>query len=174
MNLIRLLPLGDADPRIVEGLRSPLHETFRIPVEVTHATIDVERFYSKARGQYNSTSILCHLRDEQGESKVLAVLSGDLFIPILTFVFGEAELGGNAAVISYHRLQNERYGLPANPDLLMDRVCKEAVHELGHAYGLKHCALRGCVMHASTYVEDIDLKGRGFCEGCLAHTLRAF
>jgi archaemetzincin len=43
---------------------------------------------------------------------------------------------------------------------------KEALHELGHAYGLLHCSLRECVMHASSYVEDIDSKGGFFCPLC--------
>jgi len=173
VNVIRLLSLGNADPHIVEALRSPLHQAFRVSVEVTTASIDVQQFYDETRGQYNSTSILCQLRHERAEPKLLAVMAGDLFIPVLTYVFGEAELGGNAAVISYHRLKNERYGLPPDPSLLIERVCKEAIHELGHAYSLKHCVLQECVMHTSTYVEDIDLKGGSFCLDCRARLVRA-
>lgn len=171
--MIRLLSLGNADPYIVEALCSPLRQAFRVPIEVTTSNIDVEQFYDETRGQFNSTSILCQLRNERAEPKVLAVMAGDLFIPVLTFVFGEAELGGNAAVISYHRLKNERYGLRPDPLLLIERVCKEAIHELGHAYGLKHCVSQQCVMHTSTYVEDIDLKGDSFCVDCRALLLSA-
>jgi archaemetzincin len=102
------------------------------------------------------------------------VLEEDLFIPILTFVFGEAELGGSVAVMSYHRLQNELYGLPPDRDLLAARTAKEALHELGHAYGLVHCPDIDCVMHTSTDVEAVDLKGTDFCSTCRGtlHTLR--
>ena len=92
----------------------------------------------------------------------------DLFTPVLTYVFGEAQLEGRAAVVSCHRLRSEAYGLPPNPRLLYDRLHKEAVHELGHTFGLLHCSSVGCVMRASRYSEEIELKEAAFCERCRA------
>jgi archaemetzincin len=166
VNRIHILPLGNADRELVSKLRDPLSKTFAVPVDIDEASLDIRRFYDPARGQYNSTSILQHLRAQPLSSRTLAVTNEDLFIPILTYVFGEAELLGKVAVISYHRLQPERYGLPSNPPLLLERTCKEAAHELGHAYGLVHCSLQECVMHTSTYVEEIDMKGPSFCPSC--------
>jgi archaemetzincin len=175
---IHLLPLGSADRRLVQELISPLEETFHLPVDSVQNDVNVERFYDLSRCQYNSTDILLHLRDNSPrasnaypvgtspDTKYLAVLAHDLFIPILTYVFGEAELGGDVAIVSYHRLQNEVYGLAPDPHLLSERLRKEAVHELGHTFGLVHCSLQECVMHTSTYVEDIDLKGSSFCPAC--------
>jgi len=91
----------------------------------------------------------------------------DLFIPVLTFVFGEAQLGGRAAVVSTFRLRSEAYGLPPDPELLLARLTREVLHELGHTYGLVHCTDSACVMASTTYVEQIDLKGPSFCTGCL-------
>ena len=91
----------------------------------------------------------------------------DLFIPVLTHVFGEAQLDGCAALVSAYRLDNQLYGLPPNRDLLFQRLCKEAIHELGHTYNLLHCHNQTCVMMSSTYVEDIDLKSHQFCDRCL-------
>ena len=90
----------------------------------------------------------------------------DIFTPILTFLFGEAQLGGNGAIVSTHRLHNEFYGLPGDDDLLYARTLKEVLHELGHTMGLIHCQYYECVMHFSTYVEDIDLKKSQFCPVC--------
>jgi len=175
---ILLLPLGNTDRELVQGLCFPLKETFKTPVEILEEPIELEGFYDEARSQYNSTAILLHLKHaylspassereiSHVSTKLLAVLGYDLFIPILTYVFGEAELGGQAAVVSYYRLKNERYGLPPDPALLSDRLQKEAHHELGHAYGLVHCSIQDCVMHTSTYVEDIDLKSATFCGRC--------
>jgi archaemetzincin len=173
---IYLLPLGSADRLLVSQLRSPLTETFRATVRIRELDLDLERFFNPSRAQYNSTDILHHVLDQcttmrpAGDSspKYLAVLSEDLFIPILTYVFGEAQLSGEAAVVSYHRLQSELYGLPKDPDLLSLRLLKEARHELGHAYGLVHCYSQECVMRSSTDVEGIDLKGDAFCEECAA------
>ena len=74
---------------------------------------------------------------------------------------------GQAALVSMHRLDAEVYGLPANPDLLFQRLVKEAIHELGHTYSLLHCTLDRCVMASSTYVEGIDMKSERFCDDCL-------
>jgi archaemetzincin len=154
-----------------------VRETFHASVEIVNATIDLASFYDESRVQYNSTQILEYLQRNNSTNglteahgalspKLLAILPQDLFIPILTYVFGEAELDGPVAVVSYYRLMNERYGLPQDRNLLAARLRKEAVHELGHAYGLIHCPNQQCVMHTSTYVEDIDLKGSKFCVEC--------
>ena len=97
----------------------------------------------------------------------------DLYIPILTFVFGEAQLGGTSAVVSYHRLRQEFYGLPADMDLLANRLLIEAVHELGHTLHLTHCQDYRCVMAASHAVEWIDIKDSGFCDDCLARAMES-
>ena len=90
--------------------------------------------------------------------KVLGIAEVDLFIPILTFVFGEAQLDGPGAIVSMHRLNNKFYGMPENNALLVQRIVKESIHELGHTFGLLHCSSPGCVLNSSTYVEDIDQK----------------
>jgi len=172
VSTILLLPLGNVDLNLVEALRFPVKDTLGLPVKTAESTIHLERFYDANRGQYNSTEILLYLRDlyignSNTSDKILALLSDDLYIPILTFVFGEAELGGSVAIASYHRLQNERYGLPSDHDLLVDRLRKEALHELGHTFGLIHCAIQECVMHTSNNVEEIDLKGTSFCAPCM-------
>jgi archaemetzincin len=98
--------------------------------------------------------------------KVLGVTSLDLFVPVLTFVFGEAQLNGTAALVSTFRLNETFYGFPPNEALLEERLIKEAVHELGHTFGLIHCRDFACVMHSSTSVEEIDVKGKEFCGSC--------
>jgi len=54
----------------------------------------------------------------------------DLYIPILTFVFGEAQLTDTGALVSTHRLRPEFYGMPQDPRLVQERLLKEAIHEL--------------------------------------------
>ena len=138
------------------------------PPSLTRVELGVDRYLASERRQYNATLILAgllrHLPDES--SKIVGVTDVDLFIPVLTFVFGQAQLDGPGAVISAFRLRNEFYGLPADEGLLFERSVKEVVHELGHTFGLVHCDDYRCVMHASTYVEDVDVKAASFCRGC--------
>jgi archaemetzincin len=94
------------------------------------------------------------------------VTDADLYIPILTFIFGEAQLGNTGAVVSTHRLRPEFYGMPKDHRVLQGRLLKEAIHELGHTFGLHHCPDYRCVMSASHSVERIDLKQADFCEVC--------
>ena len=100
------------------------------------------------------------------DARVLAVTDCDLFVPVLTFVFGEAQLDGNCALVSTARLREEHYGMPPREDLLRERLVKEAVHELGHTFGLRHCPDWRCVMTSSHAVERLDIKGAEFCRAC--------
>lgn len=138
------------------------------PVEAVDLEMDLPRYYSADRGQYNATLILAGLLrlhpDPPG--KIVGVTRIDLFIPVLTFVFGQAQLDGPGALVSTHRLRNEYYGLPRDGERLIERTTKEVVHEVGHSFGLVHCHDYACVMHAATYVEDVDLKTAVFCPAC--------
>lgn len=93
-------------------------------------------------------------------SRTLACTDVDLFIPILTFVFGEAQLGGRAAVVSTARLGG------GAPTLLPERMRKEASHEAGHLFGLLHCDEAFCVMSRSATLADVDRKNAELCADC--------
>jgi archaemetzincin len=153
---------------IIPMLIDPLQSVF--PGEISVGSADtriVPRAYDDSRAQYNSTEILRQLLElPQNGSKILGITSVDLFVPVLTYVFGEAQLDGIASVVSTYRLDNVIYGLPADPVIFYERVLKEAVHELGHSFGLYHCRNLDCAMHASTAVEDIDVKGVFLCDDC--------
>jgi len=97
----------------------------------------------------------------------LGVTGVDLFVPILRYVFGLAEVEGCRAIISTHRLRPEFYEEPPNPQLLLERVEKTAFHELGHTFGITHCRDRHCVMFSSVQIENTDAKGADFCGSCL-------
>ena len=101
-----------------------------------------------------------------GRGRIVGLTELDLYIPVLTFVFGQAQLGGPGAVVSTMRLHPEFYGLPPDEGLLADRAVKEVVHELGHGFGLVHCPDYACVMASSAYVEGVDLKQEIYCRDC--------
>ena len=159
----------------LQRLGAALELDFRTTVRYRNPWFDPEAAFDAGRGQYRAALFLkALLLDSQGDpaERVIGVTSVDLFTPVLTYVFGEAQLGGRAAVVSCHRLRQEAYGLPPDPRLFYDRLHKEAVHELGHTFGLMHCRSIGCVMGASTYAEEIELKAASFCERCRAVVAR--
>lgn len=174
--VLQLVPffLG-SQGELLLGVEERIARVFDLEVVVHPPGFDPELAFDDSRGQYNSRMLLALLlRDlRPGCARILGVTGVDLFIPVLTFVFGEAQLDGRAAVVSCHRLANEPYGLPPDPPLLARRLNKEALHELGHNYGLLHCHRGSCVMASSTYVEEIDLKPDHFCERCQAQIASA-
>lgn len=170
MKTIQLLPLGKVSPALLGELREGVAREYSVRCEILPPEPEPSFAYNAGRQQYSSTEILAKLAARLGAdgAKILGVVSADLYIPILTFVFGEAQLRGSCAVVSTHRLRQEFYGLPADPQLLSSRLIKEAVHELGHTLGIPHCEDYSCVMAPSHAVEWIDLKQTGFCEACRA------
>ncbi len=156
------------DSRLLAATRSVLERTFGRAVHVWNGRDRPVDAFDPRRQQHSSTRILQWLieRRPQDAQKVLALTDVDLFIPILTFVFGEAQLEGAAAVVSTARLRTN-HGT-SNMRLLTTRLAKECVHELGHTFGLIHCGRPGCVMTRSVSVLDVDAKTVSFCDDCWA------
>jgi archaemetzincin len=171
---IHLIPLGapsrpGAEPGLdlLEYLAAALARTFRTPCQIRPETFDLSFAFDPHRQQYYSTAIIQRLeRAVDPDVRVLGVTASDLYVPVLTFVFGEAQLDGNCAVVSTARLKEDFYGMPPRLDLLRERLLKEAAHELGHTFGLRHCADWRCVMTSSHAVERLDVKGADFCQAC--------
>ena len=174
MKKLQLLPVGMVDARLLEWLQHALYEKFRVPAEILSPALDPAFALHAERQQYHSSEILAAMQRHINSStwRLLGVTGLDLYIPILTFVFGEAQLGGSGAVVSYHRLRQDFYGLPEDVDLLANRLLVEAVHELGHTLRLTHCHDYRCVMAPSHAVECIYIKDSGFCEDCLSRVLQ--
>jgi len=173
MKLLQLLPIGDFDGRVLTQLAPAMANLFRVPTEVLQVRLDPEFAYHAERQQYHSSEILQAMQRYVGPDswRVLGVTAVDLYIPILTFVFGEAQIGGPCGLVSAHRLRQEFYGLPADREIAQERLLKEAVHELGHTLDLTHCDDYQCAMAPSHAVEWIDLKDSALCGGCQTQML---
>src|SRR5215469_6835232 len=175
MRKLQLLSVGNVDARLLEWLRQALGEKFRIRAEIITPALDPAFAFHAERQQFHSSEIISAIQPFVGDDtwRLLAITERDLYVPILTFVFGEAQIGGPGAIVSYHRLTQEFYGLPHDLDVLANRLLIESVHELGHTFHLTHCQEYRCAMAASHAVEWIDLKDSGFCEDCLAKATQA-
>jgi archaemetzincin len=162
------MPFGSVPFELLEDLSGGLMREFSVSCEVLPSEAVPAVAFNVTRRQYLSTEILATMtqRSTPDAWRILGVTLVDLYIPILTFVFGEAQLQGNCALVSAHRLQQEFYGFPADRKLLRERLLKESAHELGHTLTLAHCDDYECVMSASHGVAWIDLKASHFCSTC--------
>ena len=175
MSLLQLLRVGSFEPGLARDLAQRLEAEFQVPCQVLPRIVDPEFAFHPERQQYHSSEVLAWMEGQLTSAtwRLLALTAADLYIPILTFVFGEARLDGQTALVSIHRLRQEFYGLPPDPELLRDRLVREAVHELGHTFALRHCDNWQCAMSSSSSVEAIDLKGPSLCPICRAKVLQA-
>ena len=165
---IQIIAFGQFELDLLKRIERDLMGIFEQQIIIEHNQLNLSEYYDAARHQYNANALLKVVTSlhENKFSRTIGIFRVDLFIPILTFIFGQAVFGGTAGVASLYRLRNEKYGLPRNDELLYERFRKVIIHELGHTFGLIHCQTPSCVMRSSTYVEDIDQKKHFFCQHC--------
>lgn len=166
-NKILISPIGIDEPSLLEQLGEKVAGIFGYSVNICELLKDIEFAYSPERNQYNSTLIINKLSETAPADylKVIAICKKDLFIPILTYVFGEAQLNGRSCVVSIYRLKDTKAIL--NPEgVFTERVIKEAVHELGHTFSIRHCSDNTCVMHYCRSLGDVDNKKIQMCRYC--------
>ncbi len=170
MNLetIGIITFGQFDQKLLDTVAEHVTREFMFSIKFREGHIDMSEFYEATRGQYHGNKLLKMVEEQYAHEyfKTMGLFQVDLFIPILTYIFGQAFLNGRSGISSIFRLVNERYGLKTDDRIVADRFTKEVVHELGHTFGLVHCHTPDCVMRSSTYVEDIDQKGDSFCYSC--------
>lgn len=165
--LVHIAPIGSFAPDLLTAVVETLRRVYGLECRVAPLIDEIAFAYDPDRKQYHSTAILEGLTDAVPADalKVVAITREDLFIPILTHVFGEAQLGGTSCVVSTYRLR-EGISMVNRRERYLDRVAKEAAHELGHTFDLRHCPDAYCIMHYCRSIEDVDHKKRDLCRYC--------
>jgi archaemetzincin len=168
VNGFYVVAIGTLPDRALDWVENAIAEWFPFPIRRLPALPIPEGAFDAKRGQYQSVELMKMLaqRAPRDASRVLGVTNVDLAIPMLSFLFGQAQFDGPIAVVSLCRLHQEFYGLPPQESLLRERAVKEVLHELGHTFGLVHCAESTCVMSLATHIELVDIKAERYCARC--------
>ncbi len=168
MSALYLVPVGNVPEKVWEWIESAAGEWFPLPIRRGAPLGIPEAAYDLKRKQYQSVEIMRMLAQQApaDAKRVLAVTEVDLAIPMLSFLFGQAQLDGRIAVVSLCRLRQEFYGLPADETVLRERTVKEVLHEMGHTFGLVHCSDSNCVMSLATHIGLVDSKSEQYCSPC--------
>ncbi len=157
---IGILPIGEIDPIYLKVIAGSLLGELHIKSIAFPPLAYPEYAYNKRRIQYNAGTMINRLETMEFKecSKVIALVDADLFIPVFSFVLGEARMGGSTAIVSLYRLQNRS-----------ERAVKVALHEFGHLMNLEHCHETSCIMKFSKNTEQLDSISTIFCNYCLEH-----
>lgn len=164
--MIRIVPVNNADSRLLAEIAKELDTIFRTPVLIDSLQMPVKSAYDTGRGQYSAEGLMRSLNiNKGGNIRTLGITDVDLFCPGLNFVFGLADDSSLSAIVSVARFRSGHTQGSMN-SRLTERALKTAIHELGHTFGLSHCRNNKCVMFFSFDLRDTDHKEKDFCRRC--------
>ena len=157
---IGIQPVGEIDTAYLKVIAGSFLGELRIKSLILPPLDHPDYAFDKRRVQYNAGIIINRLETMKfkGCSKIIALIDADLFIPVFSYVLGEARMGGKCALASLYRLKQSS-----------ERAAKVALHEFGHLMNLGHCHEKICVMKFSKNIEQLDSISTIFCKYCLDH-----
>jgi archaemetzincin len=165
INKIVIFAVSGLESKMLTRVRADIDRTFYCQTEIIPLSDNLAYALDPARNQYLSASILDRLITlAPGHAvKAVAIVEVDLFIPILTHVYGEAQMGGKTCIVSTYRLGE---GISLASETYFHRVAKETIHELGHTFDLRHCPDKACIMHYCRTLSDVDRRPDELCRYC--------
>jgi archaemetzincin len=177
--VIYIQKIGNVEPSILIKLKKNLKWTLKDyidSVKILKDEIPIIDFpYNPISKQYDASYIFEVLDKNiknKNQFRTLGVIDEDIYADTLNFIFGRAKYPKNEfykyhgiALISVARLKENFYRRSPNESLFELRVLKEAIHELGHTFGLPHCH-NHCIMRFSNHLKDTDDKPYKYCDTC--------
>ncbi|HTV93204.1 MAG TPA: archaemetzincin family Zn-dependent metalloprotease [Verrucomicrobiae bacterium] len=172
---IRIVPINAMEGAFLDRLAPCLEERFLSTVQIERALAVPRSTLNATRAQLFLSTLIARVRraHPDGAGLFLALTDYDLYKTSHRFIYGDADEAQGVAAVSLHRLRSEYYGEEPDPNVLFQRTLKECVHELGHAFGLRHCYNARCAMYYSNSIFETDNKMSHFCEACDKRISRA-
>jgi archaemetzincin len=172
---IRIVPINAMEGTFLDRLAPTLEERFLAAVSIERALAIPRSALNATRAQLFLSTLIARVRRAHPDSGAiyLAITEYDLYKTSHRFIYGDADETQGVAAVSLHRLRSEYYGEEPEQNLLFQRALKECVHELGHAFGLRHCYNARCAMYYSNSIFETDNKMPHYCETCERRMTRA-
>jgi archaemetzincin len=159
--VLDVVPLGPIDALMLSIVAAHIQSLMGLPTDIVAERPKPDYAFLETRGQYDATKIIAQLfKETEGAYFKLGFIASDLCIPILTYVYGESQLGGRVAVVSIDRLRDR------DRQVTYERAAKISLHEVGHLLGLEHCLSAGCLMRFSKQVDQLDELPLHVCPAC--------
>ena len=166
--IIAIIPIGEVSVPILRYIAEVIEQRFNITARIELNYKIPDGMPDPVYSRINSSKVLSCITDNIGENiyKVLTVTEFDLYSPIFSRFFGEAQLQGKCAIVSICRLRQEYYNLRSDEKIFLARCKKVVIHEMAHMFGLRHCNDSNCVMYSSNSIADTDIKSDLLCPSC--------
>ncbi|HDR14893.1 MAG TPA: zinc metallopeptidase [Desulfobacteraceae bacterium] len=176
---VGIMAFGSPAAESVRSIAAAVPVHFGMPAEILPPVKTPSYAFDPIRIQYNAIPIIENIEamEFSRHFKILGILTVDLFLPVFTHVFGEARKGGKCALVSLYRLNRGSGNTSASSASVSERATKVALHELGHLFDTVHCMDRGCLMHFSMDLDQLDQMPLEFCRYCrafLTQSIRRF
>ncbi len=154
-----ILPLGRVGGEMIQAVAGAFAGEIGMALRVLPGLGPPAYAFDRHRIQYDAARIISRIEsmDIDGCARVMALVDVDLFVPVFTFVFGEARQGGRVALVSLFRLESRP-----------ERAVKIALHEFGHLCMLDHCRESRCVMNFAKGLGQLDRVATYYCRYCLS------
>lgn len=164
---IAIVPFTGIDTGLVNEIREGLRKKLTADITISgKEDLPLSAFYV-SRKRYIADSLLYFLRgsNRNKSEKVIGITAVDISTrkkPYINWgVMGLGETPGVACVISSYRVMKS----VQDRQRQVKRMIILSLHELGHTYGLDHCADALCIMRDAKGKTDLD-RTLTFCPSC--------
>ncbi|MHA1463397.1 MAG: hypothetical protein ACTSQ0_10045, partial [Candidatus Heimdallarchaeota archaeon] len=169
--------IGEISPSILEKLSYYIHKIFKSFFNeilfIRELKIPAVMYERGIRTEHNLLNKAFKKVNLQPTNKIYSIIRnlmiennfpigfGLIDLPIyssndesLLFLFGESNIKNRCAIVSTHNLISQHNKGSKYTLIVIERIIKEAIHEIGHLIlGFEHCLTVDCVMRFSRNVE---------------------
>lgn len=167
--IVALQPMGTVDKKVIQSMEAGIKGLYHVDIKVLERINLPSVAYYRPRARYRAEKLLYHLDSlETGDYfRIVGITEKDISTTKGSYedwgILGLGEMGGNICVISTFRMGRGK----VSEKQFFERLVKVVNHELGHTFGLEHCAVKSCLMEdAKGTVRTVDGETGALCPSC--------